>query len=259
MDLAPSRALRTRALVCLSLAVALVIALAARTAAGTAAPSRHETASLRTTIDRSTRARASAPVVVRGDRGDVLAYPPERNASPDAPIVVYLHGVHGRAENGCPWMRSGTAATGWVVCPEPRVKDGPGWSWTGSVNDDAPIVASAIRATRSSAPRVAVGFSQGAYVALDLIRTRTEIFRGVVLLGADVSPTAAALRSAGVRRVVLGASKHEPWHAALERSAARLRSEGIEARFVSLGNVGHTYVGDDPGVLRDAIAWAATP
>lgn len=259
MDLAPSRAMRTRALVCLSIAVTLVIALATRSAAGTAAPPRRELASPRTAIERAPRGRSKAPVVIPADHGDVLAYPPEKGASSEAPLVVYLHGVHGRAENGCPWMRSGTGATGWVVCPEPKVKDGPGWSWTGRVNDDAPVVASAIHATRSSAPRVAVGFSQGAYLAVDLIRARAESFRGVVLLGADVTPDAGALKSAGVRRVVLGASAQEPWHAALERNAARLRREGVDARFVSLGNVGHTYVGEDPTVLREAIAWAAAP
>ena len=60
-----------------------------------------------------------------------------------------------------------------------------------------------------------------------------------------------------MKRVVLGASKDEPWHASLESRVAKLKRAGIDARFVSLGHVGHIYVGEDPEVLREAIAWAS--
>jgi predicted esterase len=127
------------------------------------------------------------------------------------------------------------------------------------VKDDAPIVRAALDATRSNAPRVAVGFSQGAYLALDLVKARREAFRAMVLLGANVNPDAKLLAAAGVTRVVLAASKDEPWHASLEKNAARLAREGVAARFVNLGHVGHMYIADDPAVLREAIAWASAP
>lgn len=242
--------MRKTAVVCLLISAVCASVLVSR-AAASSAPSRSarvEGASI-TALDGTPRGKTAAPIYVDG----VLAYPP---ADATKPTVVYLHGIHGRAENGCPWMRGGE---GWLVCPEPSVKDGAGWSWTGRPNDDAPIVRAAIAATRSEAARVAVGFSQGAYLALDLVRTRTESFRALVLLGADVNPDAKMLAASGVGRIVLAASEDEPWHAAVAKNAARLAREGIAARFVSLGHVGHMYVAEDPATLRDAIAWASAP
>lgn len=216
----------------------------------------HAVATDREGFDATRRPLATPAIFVKTEQGNVLAYPPGPAAAKDAPLVVYLHGVHGKAENGCPFMRSGPDA-GWLVCPEPKVRDGEGWSWTGKVQKDHAIVANAMKATRSTAPRVAVGFSQGAYLTVDLLKKNKESFRSVVLLGASVDPDATMLKDRGVKRVVLGASKDEPWHASLQRSVAKLQRAGIEARFVSLGHVGHIYVAEDPEVLREAIAWAS--
>lgn len=105
---------------------------------------------------------------------------------------------------------------------------------------------------------VAVGFSQGSYVVLDLVKTSFASFRGLVLLGAELHPNVKTLRDAGVKRVALGAGRYDSIpYASLQDEAVRLENEGLEARFYDLGKVGHTYLVDDPSVLRDAIAWAA--
>lgn len=209
-------------------------------------------------FDRPAREAAARPIFVRGPRGgNVLAYAPPEGAPLDAPTILYLHGIRGRAENGCPWMRTGTSDIGWIVCPEPKIRHGEGFSWSGRVAKDARVVSAALGATRSKAPRVAVGFSQGAYLTVALLKKQKQHFRGVVLLGANVNPRAQVLRRTGVRRVVLGASADEPWRHALRARAKHLRQAGIEARFIDLGHVGHTYVARDPEVVREAIAWAA--
>jgi len=234
--------------------------VAKRAAAGTD-PARsihapHTVVSDREGFDATRRPQATPAIFVRTAQGDVLAYPPGPAATKDAPLVIYLHGVHGRAENGCPFMRTGPSA-GWLVCPEPNVKDGVGWSWTGRVQKDDVIVRNALAATHSNASRIAVGFSQGAYLTVDLLKKKKESFKAIVLLGASVDPDAKMLREAGVKRVVLGASKDEPWHGALEQRVKKLQRAGIDARFVSLGHVGHMYIGEDPEELREAIAWAS--
>jgi dipeptidyl aminopeptidase/acylaminoacyl peptidase len=217
----------------------------------------HAAFSDREGFDATVRPQATPAIFVKTEHGKVLAYPPGPAAKEDAPLVVYLHGVKGRAENGCPFMRAGTDA-GWLVCPEPKVKDGEGWSWTGKVQKDHVIVANAIRATRStSTARVAVGFSQGAYLTVDLLKKKKESWQAIVLLGASVNPDAKMLKARGVKRVVLGASKDEPWHGSLQKNVAKLKRAGIDARFVSLGHVGHMYVGEDTEALREAIAWAS--
>jgi hypothetical protein len=110
-------------------------------------------------------------------------YPPAMKAESRPLSVVYLHGMHGRAANGCPWFRGGASEQGWLVCPEAIEEQPDGsWSWGADVFKQAPIVEGALRAARangaSSEPGIAVGFSQGSYVALDLVKARLAKFRG---------------------------------------------------------------------------------
>src|SRR5690606_12223222 len=121
---APSGAflpMRKTAVVCLAIS-AVGASLFFPRAASSRAPLETSRAAggARAVLDPAVRGVAARPVRVPSAHGDVLAYPP---ADATRPIVVYLHGVHGRAENGCPWMRAGTR-DGWLLCPEPTVKDG---------------------------------------------------------------------------------------------------------------------------------------
>lgn len=204
----------------------------------------------------------SSPLTLHVDDVELMAYPPATRAATRPLTVVYLHGMRGRAENGCPWFRAGASEQGWLVCPEAieRQPDGS-WSWGADVFKQAPIVEGALRAARangaSSEPGIAVGFSQGSYVALDLVKARLAKFRGLVLLGAELHPNAKTLRDAGVVRIALGAGQLDHVaYASLAEEAKRLSSEGIETRFFDLGRVGHTYVVDDTTILNDAIAFA---
>ena len=109
----------------------------------------------------------------------------------------------------------------------------------------------------SSEPGVAVGFSQGGYVALDLVKTGLGKFRGLVLLAApEAHPSAQKLHDAGIRRVVLGAGSQDVAYAPLVQDVKRLQNEGMDARFVDLGAVGHTYAAENTDALREAITWA---
>lgn len=261
-----SRGLPRVVVLCLFVAVLLASSLSNRAAAGaTASRSAHTVdAPLKTLADPQARGLyASSPTVLRTGGGkELLAFPPSRTAAAARPLaVIYLHGARGRASNGCPWFRSGSSELGWLVCPEAIEKQPDGsWSWGADVFQQAPVVAEALRAAQaegaSSEPGVAVGFSQGSYVALDLVKARLARFRGLVLLGAEMHPTTKTLLDAGVKRVALGAGRHDAPHAMLVEEAARLEREGLEARFFDLGRVGHTYAVEDTTILRDAIAWA---
>ena len=204
----------------------------------------------------------SSPVVLHVDGVDVMAFPPATKAHTRPLTVVYLHGVRGRVENGCPWFRAGASEQGWLVCPEAIEPQPDGsWSWGADVFKQAPIVEGALRAARangaSSEPGIAVGFSQGSYVALDLVKARLATFRGLVLLGAELHPNAQTLKDAGIVRIALGAGQLDHVaHASLVEEAKRLANEGIETRFFDLGRVGHTYAVEDTTILNDAIAFA---
>lgn len=203
------------------------------------------------------------PSVVRNGAVKTFAYPP-RDTSAPRPAVVYLHGRCGAATNGCPHFEPGVAGFGWLVCPPAtqRCADG-GVSWSGSTSQKQAIVDAAIGAVAASfpgsvdvaAPSVVIGFSQGAYVAVDIVRERPGKYMGMLLIGAEITTTAEALSAAGVKRVVLAAGVYDGARPAMEAEARKLTADGFAARFVSLGTVGHTYVPDREGVLQSSLEW----
>jgi len=205
-----------------------------------------------------------APITITHAGQSFMAYAPTKDLAAKKPMtVVYLHGVNGKVENGCPHFRSGASEVGWLVCPQGVQHGANGMaSWGGDVFKQSVVVSQALKAAEdngaSAEPGVAVGFSQGSYVALDILKTNRGHFRGLVLIAApEAHPSADKLHAAGVRRVVLAAGELDSAYSVLEADAKRLASEGMETRFVSLGHVGHTYATEDNAVLRDAITWAA--
>lgn len=267
------RAARSIAVVCLAFAVVLVAVISFSTrAAARIEPSRANVTKAIATRDVTrrgdvTRTKVSSePIVLRDGATALFAYPPlptSAAALARAPLtVVYLHGIHGRPENGCPWLREGATEIGWLVCPAANSPLPNGtFSWGGSLFEQHAVVARAEHAAQvngatADTANVIVGFSQGAYLAVDLVRARLGSYRGLVLIAADVEPTFAMLTAAGVDRIVLAAGDLDGSSGPLKRTAARLAREGMDARFVSLGPIGHTYATPETTALRDAIVWA---
>lgn len=253
-----------------SLFVALLAVLASvhavsapRAAAGTEASaprSPRKVEAARTLRVEHRLARGEAPTTLASARGDLLAFPPAGDA-PAAPLaIVYLHGRDGLASRGCPVMKEGAAHLGWLVCPTGLLTDARGLSsWGDDLRAQEGAVEAAARAAAESGAngdRVIVGFSQGAYVAQDLLKTGRLRARALVLLGADVRLDPARLRDAGVARVAIGAGQRDPVFTQAQGEVTRLTSLGVDARFVDLGRVGHSYRGESPAALTDAIAWA---
>jgi len=264
------RAARSIAVVCLAFAVILVAVISFSSRAAARIELHHATIATRASdVTRRgdvTRSKVpSHPIVLRDGDASFFAYPPRAAASSPARAprtVVYLHGIHGRPENGCPWLREGASEIGWLVCPAANSPLPNGtFSWGGSLANQHAVVARAERAAQvngatAEGGNVIVGFSQGAYLALDLVRARLGSYRGLVLIAADVEPSRAMLTAAGVDRIVLAAGDLDGSSAPLKRAAAGLAREGMDVRFVSLGAIGHTYATTETASLRDAIVWA---
>jgi predicted esterase len=215
--------------------------------------------------DQDVRAQyPSSPVAITRAQGapPMLAFPPAPRAAHVPVTFVYLHGAHGLAEKGCPYFRRGASELGWLVCPEAIERDGNGlWSWGADLRAQARVLDEAVATARANGARAAlpvvVGFSQGSFVLLDLVKTHLARARGLVLLGADVHPDVALLRAAGVERVALGSGALDAPYRTLAAEVARLEREGMPARFVDLGAVGHTYATEDVEALDAALLWAA--
>ena len=81
----------------------------------------------------------------------------------------------------------------------------------------------------------------------------------MALLGVEVRVDARALRRAGVRRIALAAGRYDQAARFMRETAAALRREGVDARFISLGEVGHGVASRAVGpVWRDVLGWLHT-
>ena len=252
---ASARAMRRAVAVCLGVLVVLVLALAP-TQAGAGAGLESTT--------------GNEPLVIRHESRAVFAYPPAATATTAAsarrPAVVYLNGLCGVTTNGCPHFHEGVAPFGWLVCPPANAKcPGGGASWSGPPSARRAVIDAAVsdvaqafpELVDASAPTVLVGFSQGAYTALDVARVTPSKYTGLLLIGADVEPTPESLRAAGVTRIALAAGAGDMAAAPMRMTATALAAAGVDARYFSLGKVGHTYVADTDHThaLTEALAW----
>ena len=181
-------------------------------------------------------------------------------AAPEPAPIVLLHGICGEPRNSCAVL--GEIARGDVVCARADMACPAGGSmWSGGGAAIARIEAAVEDAARvsgrfdPSGPRVMVGFSQGAYVAMRAMRTQPGRYPAALLIGAFVKPTRRELESLGLKRLALVAGDYDGAAPTMRASAAQLAAEGFDARYFSLGKVPHTYVGDDPQKLRDALTW----
>lgn len=193
----------------------------------------------------------------------VLAFPPE-NRGGKQPVFVYLHGIVGGPERGCAEFARAVPTYGWLVCPHANVREGERYSWGGSIAEQWAVVRDATSQVAQepevdpSAPIVLLGFSQGAYLAAQLVATYPSAIRAVVFVGANVRPNKATLEQSGVKKVAFAAGQYDETFGYMAESARQLERAGYRAQFRSLGKVGHTYVGDAEGAAMDSlISWIA--
>ena len=74
-------------------------------------------------------------------------------------------------------------------------------------------------------------------------------------MSASIDVDARALREAGIRRVLLASGDYDGAKPAMQRAAATLIGAGFEAKFVSLGPVGHQFAYDMNAWMKDALTW----
>jgi predicted esterase len=191
----------------------------------------------------------------------VLVYPPT-DASKPAKLVVLLHGMCGHPENECPWFAGAATSDAYVACPRADLScPGGGTIWSGVSAVRTRLVGSARdrveRTYGASADSEAtlVGFSLGAFVALDVAEHSRGEWKRLLLIGAFVKPNAKKLKEAGVESVLLASGDWDMSRDEMKKQARLLERQGIRARYVSMGPVGHWFAKDMDAWLRDALAW----
>jgi predicted esterase len=178
------------------------------------------------------------------------------------PLLMYLHGMWASPEDSCPSFEAAAAPRGILVCPRGNAPLGGGYTFSGSYATIHPRLDEARAAAEQAAPGkvaptggVLMGFSSGAYFAVQTALAEPGRWRGLVLMSMDLKLDASALSRAGIERVVLAAGDLDGARASLMAQAASLAAAGLETRFVSLGPVGHHFATDMPAKMNDALAW----
>lgn len=182
------------------------------------------------------------------------------------PVVVYLHGICGAAKNGCLSFAESTRDYGWLVCPNANVHcDSGGFAWSGTAQEKQRVIDRAIDevaeryAVDRSFPPVLIGFSQGGYAARELIAAYPTKYRAALFIGADVKVDPTFTRNTRLTRFAFAAGKYDMTARAMRATAESLSKQGISAQFLSLGDVGHTYVPERPDIgLTALIDWILT-
>ncbi len=217
-----------------------------------AAPPTYKTISGTTTIRNS----AGTAVVVDAPGTSVA-----RDTSP--PLFTMLHGMCGTGADICGFSAGLTSGRGFMVCPSGNDTCGDASDWRGDGGEKARFLADSVGSARDllglgldrSRGDVLMGFSRGAFVARDVAYESKGEWVGLVLIGAATLPDADKLEAAGIRRVVLASGEFDGAKKTMVAAARKLCSNGLPARFVSLGPIYHALPTDLAERLGPSLDW----
>jgi predicted esterase len=191
-----------------------------------------------------------------------VAYPPRDDSAP-RPAIVYLHGMWASPEDSCGYFEHAATPFGFLVCPRGNAPLNDGRMWAGNYASVAPQVHAALDAAAAMGPGkldragggTLMGFSNGAYFAVEVAASEPGRWTGLVLISMRLELDVQLLRGAGVRRIVLAAGEHDASVASMKALAERTDAAGLPTRFISLGPVGHQFPDDMDARMCDAVAW----
>ena len=103
--------------------------------------------------------------------------------------------------------------------------------------------------------RTLIGYSLGAFRALEIAQHASGKYPRVMLIGAKIYPSPKLLRESGVERLLLSAGEWDMMSAHMQAEARRLRRGGFDARFLGLGPVGHFFTPSFAEYLPRALDW----
>lgn len=182
-------------------------------------------------------------------------------AKPRTPVLTMLHGM-GMSPAGTCARVAGVRALGFeLFCPAGNVDYGDGTAdWAGEGEQKARHIDGALAAAviepSAEGGDVLMGFSRGAFVARDVAYARKDRWRGLVLIGAALTPDAELLRANGIRRVVLASGDFDGAKKTMVAARSKLCAAGMPTRFVSLGPVWHALPPDSITRMKEALTWA---
>ena len=185
------------------------------------------------------------------------------------PLMVYLHGRGGDAEQDCRKWAPVARRFGWLVCPSGPVAHNSGRSWNNSWPAGQHAVMGAIHALRERYGRriqlygnTLIGFSEGAFVAMNVGVREPKTFNRWLILGADTSYWGGsgleALQDARnrVRRVVLITGERDQVVEDTRKVAEWLSRARVPIKIQTPETLAHEVALDRmPSLYENALRW----
>lgn len=188
------------------------------------------------------------------------------------PVIVYLHGRGADPKYYCRRWSHVARDLGWLVCPsgqEDRGDGKRGWgnNWIGGRN----VVMRAIEGLRAKYGRrvqlygnTLIGFSEGAFVAMNVGLREPHTFNRWLILGADTDYWGAAgvatlpEAKGRVRRVYLITGGHDEVVDDAAKVRRWLTEAGVPVRVTTPRDMGHEVALETkPGMYQAALRWLA--
>lgn len=181
-------------------------------------------------------------------------------------LIAHLHGQCAHPAYSCgKWFDAG-AERGFVVCPTGNERCGggngpPKWEESfGQMDADLERAIEIVRRaegdggiTREDA--VMTGFSRGGWAAIELVRRHPGRWPLVIIIEADVTLTASALRAAKVARIALIAADHGTELRGERQTVEALKAADYPAELFVMPQSWHLYSANIDDVMRAALAF----
>jgi predicted esterase len=216
-------------------------------------------------VSSSRAALAATPFELDESNGEpgVVVYPAQ--APGVHRVTVLLHGMCGEPANACRYFASQVTAEENLVCPRAsRRCDGGGSTWPQSgfelqIERAVERAEAALGQVDETNGRTLIGYSLGAFRALELAQHGAGKYPRVMLIGAKILPNPKLLRQNGVERLLMSAGSWDMMHDHMRHETERLARVGFTSRFLGLGPVGHAFTPSFADYLPEALRWLKAP
>jgi predicted esterase len=185
------------------------------------------------------------------------------------PVLMYLHGRGGQPERDCRRWARVARRLGWLVCPSGPGALGRGHGWNNDWRVARRVATATVQALRAKYGRrvqlygnTIMGFSEGAFVAMNVGLREPRTFNRWLLMGADPgywgAPGKALLSSAKqrMRRVYLITGERDSVVQGTRKVREWLRAASIPTRITTPNDLGHEVALEGKASLyRMALIW----
>lgn len=185
------------------------------------------------------------------------------------PVIMYLHGRGGDPARDCQRWAPIARQFGWLVCPSGKGYHNSGRTWNNSWAAGYSAVTGALRTLRDKYGRrvqlrgnTLVGFSEGAFVAMNVGVRAPQTFNRLLILGASdgylgaLGPSLIAQSRASLRRVYLLTGERDSVVHETRRAGEWFREGRVPLRVVTPASLAHEVALErERGLYRGALSW----